>query len=1206
MAGNVIRKDVVQIAFEVDESPISRLESTLNGIQSDVRETSSSVDRATDNVSQLGDEFRDAARNADRLNDNGLDELSRDLRDAAQSSDHLSNGLEEAGADAEAAMQQTGQAVEDVQRIFRDTETDANGLSEAIETGTQRSTVGFESLTGSVDQLKTIASGLVSAFAFNVIIQNVSEVQQAINKLEAQTGASASSVSEMGESVKELYASGIGESIGEVADTTALVNQQFKELDAGTLESITKDAMVMADTFGVDVNETLRGVNALMVNMGLSAEEAFDYIAKGTQNGLDKSGELSDNIAEYSQLWEQAGFSAEEMFSILQNGLDSGAYNLDKVNDFVKEFTISLSDGRIEDNIDSFSKQTQDLFAAWQNGSASQKDVFNSVINDLSTMTSEQQALTIASNVWSSLGEDNAMKVITSLNNVNDTYSDVKGTMESINEVRYDDIGTSFDSLKRSASGLLTETLTPALSGLNNILSSGIDWLTKFAQEHEALAKGIGAATAAAGLLTVGLIAVAGAVTVVKLAVDALNISTGGILKVIGLVIGGISLLAGAIAGLVTFFSDGKDEVEDYNGTLSECRGEIEDVEAAHKKAVERYGENSAAAKDLEDQLETLNAQYEKGGGYLAELQQRVDETSESYQELSKSQEEAMSAIDNSEVQGLQAVSMLEALSSKAELTSTDLDTMSKYADYLNDTFNCNIVVDYDTGELTGFDPKVVSQNIIDAANDNRVQQAMDYLTGADFTNDYIDQYRNLLDIQAEKRKAQSELDGILSTASSSAMGYTANDRRVSELQKQIDSLNDTEDEAKSKIDAMNDSMDEYGSIIDSSGETTKILRDALKDTAKSGDDYIQVTEDAITASEDFNEATSKQDGIDAATAVLGEYSDEIYKLCAAYDEAYVAAQESFSGQFGLFDKAQADAESTVAAAQAALDTQLSYWNTYSSNIETLRSVSASDLGITQSNYDALIAYASSGSEEAAGLVQSMVDNINSGNTDAVAELARTIGEVQTAQDTAASNTAAWQTHMDQQMQNTVTSMQNAVNDLNLSGEAAAAAEATMNAYISSISYGTSGAVTAAQGVVNSVRAVFESANLSFGAGGVSGSVSVQGNASGTTDSDNVFIAGEQGAELVVGKQGSTVFPASETNKIISAVQDYAGGYSPDSSRSGKSVQNNTTYAPQFVLNMNGASATDDNKRKVKQWIKESLSEMFDNLASDNRAVVEV
>ena len=111
---------------------------------------------------------------------------------------------------------------------------------------------------------------------------------------------------------------------------------------------------VLAMLLGLIFEENLRGVNGLMTNMGLTAEEAFDYIAKGSQNGLDKTHELTDNLAEYSQLWGQAGFSAEEMFSILQNGLDSGAYTLDKVNDYVGEFGKALADGRMGENIKKF------------------------------------------------------------------------------------------------------------------------------------------------------------------------------------------------------------------------------------------------------------------------------------------------------------------------------------------------------------------------------------------------------------------------------------------------------------------------------------------------------------------------------------------------------------------------------------------------------------------------------------------------------------------------------------------------------------------------------------------------------------------------------------------------------------------------------------------------------------------------------------
>ena len=169
------------------------------------------------------------------------------------------------------------------------------------------------------------------------------------------------------------------------------------EVDPTKLQELTENAMALDDTFSnMDMGETLRGVDSLMQNLGLDAETAFDYIVVGAQNGLNKSGELTDNIAEYGQLWGQAGFSAQEMFTILQNGLDAGAYNLDKVNDFVKEFGISLSDGRIEENLSSFSAETQNLFHAWQNGQATTRDVFYSVINDLASMTNQQEALTLS------------------------------------------------------------------------------------------------------------------------------------------------------------------------------------------------------------------------------------------------------------------------------------------------------------------------------------------------------------------------------------------------------------------------------------------------------------------------------------------------------------------------------------------------------------------------------------------------------------------------------------------------------------------------------------------------------------------------------------------------------------------------------------------------------------------------------------------
>ena len=141
--------------------------------------------------------------------------------------------------------------------------------------------------------------------------------------------------------------------------------------------------MILEDTYGIDMNESLRGVNSLMQHFGMDAQTAMDYLVAGTQNGLDKTDELGDNLSEYSGKFAEAGYSADEYFQLLQNGLDGGAYNLDKVNDAINEVTTRLGDGTIGDSIGQYSTKTQELFKAWQDGKGSQKDVIDSIVNDI-------------------------------------------------------------------------------------------------------------------------------------------------------------------------------------------------------------------------------------------------------------------------------------------------------------------------------------------------------------------------------------------------------------------------------------------------------------------------------------------------------------------------------------------------------------------------------------------------------------------------------------------------------------------------------------------------------------------------------------------------------------------------------------------------------------------------------------------------------
>ena len=381
------------------------------------------------------------------------------LKEAETATDQCATSIDEYGNAVEGATEVTTSFGDKLQQAF---------LNKGVSVG--------------VDLLKQGADALK---------ESLFDASGASSQLAASTGLSEAAAQRYQKVMQQIKGDNFGEDYGDVADAMGQVIQIMGELDDGTMKDVTEGAITLRDTFGMDVNESIRAVDVMMKTMGVDAAQAFDLIVTGAQNGLNRSGELVDNITEYGQLWGQAGFSAEEMFSILENGLDSGAYNLDKVNDYVKEFGVSLADGRIEDNLSSFSTGTQNLFTQWKNGQASTKDVFYSVISDLEKMQNQQEALTIASEVWSALGEDNAMQVLTALNDLNDGYTDVKGAMESLKEVKYSDLESSISGLgdtvqEKFVAPLLDVAIpgiTDAVQGITDIIDPPKTALQEFTDE---------------------------------------------------------------------------------------------------------------------------------------------------------------------------------------------------------------------------------------------------------------------------------------------------------------------------------------------------------------------------------------------------------------------------------------------------------------------------------------------------------------------------------------------------------------------------------------------------------------------------------------------------------------------------------------------------------------------------------------------------
>lgn len=524
------------------------------------------------------------------------------------------------------------------------------------------------------------------------------DIESAQRQLQASTGATAAEMRQYKTVMDDLNKNNYGEDINDVAKSMALVKQYTGELDPSKLKSMTENGIAMRDVFDMDLSETIRGVDVLIGEMGASSEEAFDLMAKGAQNGLDKSGELADNIAEYGSLYHQAGFSAKEMFAIMQNGLDSGAYSLDKVNDFVKEFTISLADGRIEDNLEKFSDSTQTLFKQWKAGEATSKDVFRSVINDLATATNKQEMLTLASDTWSDLGEDNAMDIITSLNKVNSTYDEVKGTMESIKDIKYDTLEARFQTLGKK---FQSEVGTPIAEKALPAMEKGLDLVI---DNVDLLKAGIGGM--AAGVATF---------KTVSAAVSLFTTATEG--ATVAQTIFNTVCNANPIVLVTTAIAAGVTAITAYASTIGEASEESQKMAEMNQKVCD-------SAKKVADETDNLIGNYEENNAQM------------------QAQGEYASILAGN----------IEKLAGKEKLSNEEKEVMQGYIAELNGLVpGLNLAYDEQAGKLN-LTNEQMTEYINNCQKQIEVQAAQEYA---------IELIKKKSEIEIERIKIENEASGI-------------------------------------------------------------------------------------------------------------------------------------------------------------------------------------------------------------------------------------------------------------------------------------------------------------------------------------------------------------------------------------------------------------------------------------------------------------
>lgn len=545
--GDLGKDQYMAFQREVEETrgALNRYKADLSGLQSE-------QERLAANTERLNKLFAATGSSVDDYADVLGNRLVTAIRNGTASSDQLKTAVEKIGkavTGGKADIKQLtdaldtvddGQAVRNLINDLNDVGDAAQGAADDIgeiaqatkgaalmEAADQLSVVG--------DKIQDVGDKAVNAYA---------ETETAVSKVNAYFGETGEAAEASAEIVKNVYGSGVGQSMDAVAEAVIMVKKNLGDLGDTDLTNLTKQALTLEELYGIDMNETLRGVNSLMKQYGLTAQEAMDYIVRGTQNGLDKTNELGDNLSEYAGKFEQAGYSASEYFQLLQNGLQGGAYNLDKVNDAINEVTTRLADGTIGDAIDLYSQKTQSLFLAWQNGEATQKQVIDSIVADISSCTSQQEALNMAAQAFGTMAEDGNLKFITSLTSVGETYDSVAGSAQNL----FSQTQTPMQEMEANTRKL-QQALVPLGEKIvelaNVVLPPLVAIITAVSDVFGMLPEPVQNFVIILGALLVAFTALTPVIAALAVSFGALNIS---LLPVIGIIAGVAAAIAGIIA----------------------------------------------------------------------------------------------------------------------------------------------------------------------------------------------------------------------------------------------------------------------------------------------------------------------------------------------------------------------------------------------------------------------------------------------------------------------------------------------------------------------------------------------------------------------------------------------------------------------------------------------------------------------------------
>lgn len=1075
-------------ALEAFENTGTAADGALSKVSRTAAQTAKSTDAAADSVDDLSSAIGDyekatgQAANSTGILSEKTTETEKNLDEAAEAARKASEEVEKFGDKSE----ETGKQSEESSKKGRDGIKELQGVlaSAGIAATLNEIKNGFFDCSEAAAQFET-STAMVATIA-DTSQKSLSSISKEVRGYSNETGEAAS---DMAEATYQAISASIN-----TADAAAF---------AGTATKLAVGGFTSATT-AVDVLTT--AINAY----GLAASDATqlsDYLITTQNLGKTSVDQLAQSVGKVIPLASAYNVQMDNLSSayavLTANGIataESGTYLKSMLNELgdtgsgVSEVLLN-STGKTFAQLMEQGYSLGDVMAMLGNAVDGDSTAFNALWNSTEAGIGALSLFNAGADKYNSVLES----MRTSAGATEKAYS----TMADTTDKSKQRMENAFNNLKISVGDVLNPALTQVYEGFTNVFAG----MSDFVDEHPAVVAAISAIAVGVGGFTGALAAYNLATTAAKFVTEAFTATLAAnpyVLAAAGIV--AVTAAAVTLTGVLITQSD------EYEGMTATCRDQYDELQRLNDQynaACEQYGENSDAANSLRYQLDQLNDKFETNRQTVKEFVAECDGLVESHNKVMDAYNSSTSSIKDQELGTLALTQRLGELASQNTQTTASYTEMKAIIDQLNaDVPGLGLTYD---GVTESVDATV--EAIKKAA---KAQADSEYK--AEQQQTYVDLLKEQSSLEQQIAEAEANLD-----AERQRRGMRQDDVTGDWVSGSGFWMEDSPWVAwTSDIDEYKKSLEELQSAYDENQQTLSDIEGEWRGVA-------QAVEDSQNQTVSYEEAVS---------AAVSTAQTELDNLTAAYDKAYESARTSIEGQIGLFDTMKTSSELSISDMEKAMQSQTDYLNLYSENLKK-----AAEYGLD----DGLIKSLSDGSEESAGYINAIIQNIEKlgGSTEGmpaaaskfVSEFNSKFEETEKAKDTFADNVAKMETDFDEKMGEIETRMSKTVQNMEMTDEARKAAQDTIKAYCDAIRSMTGEAGSAAEAVANAAASHLKTAPTTTPTTTTPTATTVTGHANGTLSAqEDVYIAGEEGPELIIGARGSEVFPTQETERILAAV----------------------------------------------------------------------